>query len=179
MTKYITLKTIPIFSLLLSSLSFTTIACTTGGTLLMEGTKAPDFTAQTQDGSTIRLRDYFGKQNVILYFYPKDDTPGCTKEACGFRDILSEIKKYDAVVFGVSTDDQESHGEFSQKYNLNFPLLVDKDKSICKLYGVPLSFGFAKRVTFIIGKDGMIKKVYPTVSAAVHVKEILADLQKL
>jgi thioredoxin-dependent peroxiredoxin len=150
---------------------------------LKEGDMAPDFEAQTFSGETIRLSELRGK-NVVLYFYPKDDTPGCTKEACGFRDWHDEFKKQGAVVLGVSPDPAKAHKKFTEKFNLPFPLLVDEEKKIINAYEVwgEKSFMGRKymgvyRVTFLIGKDGRIKKIWPDVKPDGHAKEILAALE--
>lgn len=149
---------------------------------LKEGDVAPDFTATTNEGKTVSLSDFRGK-NVILYFYPKDSTPGCTKEACAFRDDFAEFKKKGAVILGVSTDTAKSHTKFVEKYNLPFPLLVDEDKKIVNAYGVygPRTFMGIKytgthRITFLIGPDGKIKKIWLKVKPAEHSREILEVL---
>ena len=149
---------------------------------LKEGDQAPAFTAMTNGGGKISLADYKGK-NVILYFYPKDDTPGCTKEACAFRDHWAEFKKKGAVVLGVSTDPVKSHDKFVKKFELPFTLLADEDKKIVEAYGVfgPKVFMGRKyngvhRVTFLIGPDGKIKKIWPKVKPDEHVEEVLAAL---
>jgi peroxiredoxin Q/BCP len=149
---------------------------------LKPGDKAPQFSAATQDGSRISLADLKGK-DVILYFYPRDDTPGCTKEACAFRDEFAAFKKRGAVVLGVSTDSAKSHGKFAQKFKLPFPLLADEDKSIVQAYGVwgQKSFMGRKylgthRVTFLIGPDGKIKQIWAEVKPQEHPKEVLAAL---
>jgi thioredoxin-dependent peroxiredoxin len=146
---------------------------------LKEGDIAPEFTAMTSGGSTVSLADFKGK-NVILYFYPKDDTPGCTKEACAFRDHFSEFKKKGAVVLGVSPDSVKSHDKFTAKFKLPFTLLADEDKKIVNAYGVwgEKSFMGRKyqgtyRVTFLIGPDGRIKKIWPLVTPAEHAEEVL------
>ena len=149
---------------------------------LKEGDIAPPFTAATNGGGRISLSDYKGK-NVILYFYPKDNTPGCTREACAFRDHWDEFKKKGAVVLGVSTDNPKSHDKFVEKHKLPFTLLADEDKTIVEAYGVwgrrtfmgMLYVGTA-RVTFLIGPDGRIKKVWPKVKVAEHWEEVLAAL---
>jgi thioredoxin-dependent peroxiredoxin len=150
--------------------------------ILKEGDKAPDFAASTQSGDKVALSDFRGKR-VVLYFYPKDDTPGCTKEACGFRDAFAMIKQRGAVVLGVSTDSAKSHAKFVEKYKLPFMLLADEDKQIVQAYGVwgPKSFMGRKylgthRVTFLIGPDGRIQKIWPEVKAAEHAPEVLAAL---
>lgn len=149
---------------------------------LKEGDPAPTFTAVTSGGGKISLADYLGK-NVILYFYPRDDTPGCTKEACAFRDHFADFKKKGAVVLGVSTDPVKSHDKFVKKFQLPFMLLADEDKRIVEAYGVwgQKSFMGRKymgvhRVTFLIGPDGRIKKIWPEVKPAEHAAEVLAAL---
>jgi peroxiredoxin Q/BCP len=149
---------------------------------LREGDIAPEFTALTNGGGTISLAELKGK-NVILYFYPKDDTSGCTKEACGFRDEFAEFKKRGVVVLGVSTDSVKSHDKFVKKYKLPFTLLADEDKKIVKAYSVwgrKVLFGVRymgiHRVTFLIGPDGRIRKIWPDVKPEEHVKEVLDSL---
>ncbi len=149
---------------------------------LKEGDAAPDFSAATSGGGKASLADFKGK-NVILYFYPKDDTPGCTKEACGFRDYFSEFQKRGAVVLGVSTDSTKSHDKFVEKFKLPFPLLADEDKKIVNAYGVwgeksflGRIFNGTKRITFLIGGDGRIRKIWPKVKPEEHAQEILAAL---
>lgn len=149
---------------------------------LKEGDVAPDFTAPTSGGGTVSLADLRGK-NIVLYFYPKDDTPGCTKEACAFRDHFADFKKRGAVVLGVSPDPVKSHDKFVEKYKLPFTLLSDEDKKIVNAYGVwgQKSFMGRKymgtyRVTFLIGPDGRIRKIWPEVKPAEHAEEILAAL---
>src|SRR5256885_1409975 len=141
---------------------------------LKEGDPAPGFTANTSGGGRISLADFKGR-NVILYFYPKDDTPGCTKEACAFRDQFAEFEHKGAVVLGVSTDPVKSHDKFVAKFKLPFTLLADEDRQIVQAYGVwgQKSFMGRKymgthRVTFLIGPDGMIKKIWPIVKPAEH-----------
>ena len=146
------------------------------------GDKAPDFSAAASDGTTIKLADVVGKVNIVLYFYPKDDTPGCTKEACGIRDNITELKGLNAIVFGVSFDSVESHKKFIEKYSLPFVLLADTDKAVAKAYGIATDeTKAAPRVTFIIDKSGKIAYVNPKVNASAHAAEIstaLAALEK-
>src|SRR6476659_9620582 len=149
---------------------------------LREGDLAPEFTAATNGGGTMSLADLKGK-NVILYFYPKDDTPGCTKEACAFRDDFAEFKERGAVVLGVSTDSVKSHDKFVRKYKLPFTLLADEDKKIVKAYGVWGRKSFlgrkyqgTHRVTFLIGPDGIIKRIWLTVKPVEHAKEVLETI---
>ena len=151
---------------------------------LTEGDHAPPFTVLTSGGGKISLADFKG-QNVILYFYPKDDTPGCTKEACAFRDQFEEFKKRGAIVLGVSTDAVKSHDKFVEKFHLPFTLLADDDKRIVQAYGVwgekmfmgRKYFG-THRVTFLIGPDGRIRKIWPKVKPEEHAGEVLGELDK-
>jgi thioredoxin-dependent peroxiredoxin len=152
---------------------------------LKEGDLAPGFTAVTNGGGKVSLSEFKGK-NVILYFYPRDDTPGCTKEACAFRDEFAEFKKKGAVVLGVSTDTAKSHDKFAEKYELPFILVSDEDKTIVQAYGVwgEKSFMGRKyqgthRVTFLIGPDGRIRKVWLAVKPVEHAREILAALNAI
>jgi peroxiredoxin Q/BCP len=149
---------------------------------LKEGDRAPEFTAKASGGERISLADYQGK-NVILYFYPKDDTPGCTKEARAFRDHFTEFRRKGAVVLGVSVDAVKAHDKFIEKYKLPFTLLADEEKRIVEAYGVwgKKSFMGRKymgthRMTFLIGPDGRIKKVWPKVKPEEHATEVLAAL---
>lgn len=141
---------------------------------LSPGTSAPNFTVKDTHGKTVSLSDYAGK-TVVLYFYPKDDTPGCTKEACSFRDSYDAYTGKDIVVFGVSKDDEVSHQAFTQKFNLPFPLLADVDGSLMSAYDVD-GGGYAKRVTYVIDGSGKIAKVYDSVKTDTHATDILADL---
>jgi thioredoxin-dependent peroxiredoxin len=152
---------------------------------LKEGDQAPGFTANTNGGGKVSLSDFKGKY-VILYFYPRDNTPGCTKEACAFRDDYSAFKKKGAVVLGVSTDSARSHDGFAEKYQLPFALVADEDKKIVQAYGAwgEKSFLGRKyqgtyRVTFLIGPDGRIRKIWPAVKPAEHAREILAALNAI
>lgn len=150
--------------------------------LLKEGDVAPTFTTTANGGGTISLSNYLGR-NVILYFYPRDDTPGCTKEACAFRDEFAAFEQKGAMVFGVSVDPVKSHDKFVEKFKLPFMLLADVDKRIVNAYGVwgQKSFLGKKymgihRVTFLIGQDGRIKKIWPKVKPTVHAAEVLAAI---
>lgn len=149
---------------------------------LQEGDKAPNFSVLTNGGSQIALADFKGKA-VILYFYPRDDTPGCTKEACGFRDHFAAFKQKGAVVLGVSVDPVKAHDKFVAKFKLPFPLLADEDKKIVNDYGVwgqkmfmGRKYDGIHRVTFLIGPDGKIKKIWPKVKPEEHAAEVLAEL---
>ena len=146
--------------------------------MLQPGDKAPDFTATSTTGEEISLHDYAGSKSVVLYFYPKDDTPGCTHQACEFRDARSDYDAADAVVLGVSTDDQASHEAFTSKYSLNFPLLVDSDGTICDLYGVTRNGDFAARITFLIAPDGTVEKVWEKVNVVGHAADVLDAIKE-
>ena len=148
-----------------------------------EGKKAPTFKLTDQNEKTISLNDYKGK-NVILYFYPKDDTPGCTAEACSFRDDFPKFKKVDAVILGVSPDSVESHKKFAKKYNLNFSLLADEDKEVIKKYDVwkeksmyGRKYMGVERTTYIIDPEGKIKKIFRKVKVDGHNKEVMEALK--
>ena len=144
------------------------------------GKPAPDFTLPASTGETISLRQFKGKKTVILYFYPKDETPGCTKEACEFRDHSEEFERHNVVVLGVSTDNMESHHAFRDKHKLPFPLLADEDAAVCKLYGVyKLKNLYGKkymgieRTTFVIDRTGRIAQIYPKVKVEGHIPALL------
>ncbi len=146
------------------------------------GEPAPEFTANTDSGTTVSLRDFRGRK-VVLYFYPKDDTPGCTREACDFRDNMAAVGGKGAVVLGVSPDSVASHAAFKQKFELPFPLLSDDDKHIVKAYGVwkervrdGQTIMRTERTTFIIDERGIITHVFPQVKVEGHVTEVLAAL---
>jgi peroxiredoxin Q/BCP len=144
------------------------------------GDAAPDFTATASDGKKVHLKDHAGKANVVLYFYPKDDTPGCTKEACGLRDNIADLKGLNAVVYGVSFDSVESHQKFIAKFQLPFLLLADTDKELAIAYGVATSASAVpSRVTFVIDKSGKIAFVNPKVSPATNAAEVRAALAAL
>jgi peroxiredoxin Q/BCP len=152
---------------------------------LEEGTKAPAFTLAADDGSKVKLADLKGAP-VVLYFYPADDTPGCTKEACAFRDRSAELKKLGAKVYGVSLDDVPSHVKFRDKYKLNFPLLADPDHKVAEKFGAwreknmygKKSMGIV-RSTFLIGADGVIKRVWRSVKVDGHDAAVIAALEEL
>jgi peroxiredoxin Q/BCP len=152
--------------------------------MLKEGSKAPAFTLPNQDGKKISLKDFLGKK-VVLYFYPKDMTSGCTKEACDFRDHIKLFNNKDVVVLGVSPDSVQSHKKFQEKYNLPFDLLSDESKKVLEKYGVwkeksmygKKYFG-VERTTFIIDEKGKIKKIFPRVKVDAHIKEVLEALEE-
>jgi peroxiredoxin Q/BCP len=148
-----------------------------------EGSKAPNFKLKNQNGETISLSDFKGK-NVVLYFYPKDDTSGCTAEACSFRDDFPKFEKTDAVILGVSPDSVESHKKFEQKYRLNFNLLSDEKKEILQKYEVwkeknmyGRKYMGVERTTYIISPEGKIKKIFRKVKVSGHNKEVLEALK--
>lgn len=150
------------------------------------GDKAPAFDLPVYPKGKIKLSQFKGQQNVVLYFYPRDDTPGCTKEACGFRDEIARFKSLDAAVLGVSTDSIESHGKFIEKFSLPFSLLADEDHSVAEKYGVWVeknmygkkSMGI-QRTTFLIDKAGKIAAVWPRVKVDGHVEAVAEKLKQL
>jgi peroxiredoxin Q/BCP len=147
--------------------------------LPQQGQPLPEIDLTAEDGSRLERDDLAG-QRTVLYFYPKDDTPGCTKEACAFRDRMGDYGEAGIKVYGVSLDSPESHREFREKYNLNFPLLTDEDGRAAEALGVLRDNGqVANRVTFLLAPDGKIAKVYPEVSPETHADEILDDAQSL
>ncbi|NJO41816.1 MAG: peroxiredoxin [Cyanobacteria bacterium CRU_2_1] len=145
---------------------------------LSVGTIAPDFTVKDTNGNTVSLSDYAGK-TVVLYFYPKDDTPGCTKEACSFRDSYVTYQDKNVVVLGVSMDDEASHQAFTNKFSLPFPLLADINGALTKAYdveGEKNGMHYSKRVTYVIDGDGKISQVHTTIQTDTHASDILAGL---
>jgi peroxiredoxin Q/BCP len=151
--------------------------------MIEEGTQAPDFELATDDGSTVKLSELRGKP-VVLYFYPKDDTPGCTTQACGIRDTYGEFETEGAVVLGISPDDEKSHAKFRDKYNLPFTLLADEGHKVADEYGVWAEKTYAgrkymgvERSTFVIGEDGTVTKVLRNVKPATHADDVLEILR--
>jgi len=152
--------------------------------MLEVGKKAPDFKLKDQDGKTVSLSEFKGK-NVVLYFYPKDDTPGCTTEACSFRDELPRFNKNDAVILGISADSVDSHKKFAQKFDLPFTLLSDENKKVVEDYGVwkeknnyGKKYMGIERTTYIIDKEGKIKKIFNKVKVDGHSEEVMEALHK-
>lgn len=141
------------------------------------GDRAPDFALPNAEGKPVRLSELLSKGPVVLYFYPKDETPGCTKEACAFRDAWNELEKSGVVLVGISTDSLESHKQFAEHHKLPFHLISDADGAIAKAYGVPNTAGFLGRQTFVIGPDGNVKKIYRSVDVSKHASEIVADVK--
>ena len=153
--------------------------------LIEEGRKAPAFSLEDQDGKTHRLKDYAGRP-VVLYFYTKDDTPGCTTEACAFRDARADYAKVNAVMLGVSVLDTRSKAKFAAKHKLNFPLLADADHAVADAYGAwqeksmyGRKYMGVARITYLIGPDGKVVKRWDKVSPATHADEVLGQLQAL
>jgi peroxiredoxin Q/BCP len=153
--------------------------------MIEEGKKAPDFKLTSSDGGEVRLKDLRGK-TVVLYFYPKDDTPGCTREACAFRDSQAALKRKGAVVLGVSGDSVSSHEKFRDKYSLNFPLLSDPDRAVAKKYGAwgeKVMYGKKTvgmiRSTFVIDGEGVVRKVFPRVKVDGHADRVLEAVEGL
>jgi len=152
----------------------------------LQGKKAPAFALSDADGKTVALKDLVGANNLVLYFYPKDMTPGCTLEACSFRDNIASIKALGAIVVGISADSTDSHGKFIAKHGLNFPLLADPGLKVCKLYGVykmkslyGRQFMGIERTTFIIDKAGVVRRVFPKVKVSGHTEEVIAGLKEI
>jgi thioredoxin-dependent peroxiredoxin len=161
---------------------------TTAGTANheLEGRKAPVFELPDADGKIVALKDLLARGNLVLYFYPKDMTPGCTTEACAFRDDARWLKALGAQVLGVSADSPDSHRKFIAKHDLNFPLLSDSANRVTKLYGVykkkslyGREFMGIERTTFVIDRDGVIRKVFPKVKVAGHAEEVIAALKSI
>lgn len=152
-------------------------------TLIPEGTPAPDFTAKLSNGETVSLSSYKGRKNVVLFFYPKDFTRGCTQQVCSYRDRYADITALDAVIVGVSFDSERSHQDFIREHNLPFPLISDPDKSLGELYGATRFRGLwpmAKRVTYVIDRAGIIRKVaHHEFAIEAHLDDILETLREL
>lgn len=155
----------------------------TASLLPVIGKPAPDFTLPSSTGEMVSLKSFKNKKTVVLYFYPKDDTPGCTKEACGFRDLTAEFEKVGAVILGVSNDPVDSHVKFREKFKLPFELLADEDAAVSKAFGVykkknlyGKSYMGIERTTFIVDRTGRIAQIYPKVKVEGHVADVLAFL---
>ncbi|MDO8587239.1 MAG: thioredoxin-dependent thiol peroxidase [Armatimonadota bacterium] len=152
----------------------------------VEGQKAPEFALKATNGQTISLSEFRGRRNVVLYFYPKDDTPGCTKEACFFRDMQAEFEDVGTVILGVSTDSVKSHEKFAEKYHLPFSLLADEEKRVSTAYGVykeksnyGRTYMGVERTTFAIDKEGVIRRVWPKVTLEGHIDEVLDFVKRM
>jgi len=149
------------------------------GENLEVGNQAPDFEAETYGAEKVRLSDFYSKGTVALYFYPRDNTPGCTKEACSLRDAEEELISLGVQVLGVSTDGVKSHENFRNKFSLNFPLLSDKSREIVDLYGIKSKFDTARRVTFLIEKGGRIAHIWKKVKTSSHAEEVTEKVREL
>jgi peroxiredoxin Q/BCP len=150
--------------------------------MVKEGEQAPDFSGTTPDGKRLSLADFRGKQPVVLYFYPKDNTPGCTKEACSFRDHAAELTTLGAALVGVSQDSEDSHKKFVADHRLNFPLISDREAAITKAYGVARFGGWLppRRVTFVIDRGGVVRRVIASeFNMDKHIDDALATLRGL
>ena len=143
---------------------------------LAVGKPAPDFSVKASDGTKLALTELKGKP-VVVYFYPKDETPGCTKEACSFRDAFDALKAQGVVLIGVSSDSDESHRAFAEHHKLPFYLVSDENGDLAKKFGVGSTFGFTQRQSFVIGADGNVRKIYRSVDVAVHAQQIQDDLK--
>ncbi|MFA6201788.1 MAG: peroxiredoxin [Gallionella sp.] len=175
------MKWFAVFAALIIFASLFVARAARAGNLPEIGKPAPDFKLNDQHEKLHSLQSYRGKW-VVLYFYPKDDTPGCTQEACAFRDDLAQLTELGAKVIGVSVDDSASHAGFAKKYHLPFPLLADKQGEVAASYGALLNLGVmkvARRFTFLIDPQGNLKKDYLNVETSRHSKEIIEDLKKL
>jgi peroxiredoxin Q/BCP len=166
----------------------TSVAAADDAKKVAEGKPAPDVDLpatriglvlpERKGAKDLRLSDLRGKKNVVLYFFPKALTKGWTIEACGFRDLIEQFAQYDTVVIGISTDTLEKQQEFTNKENLNFPLYADADKKVAKEFGVLMPQGYAQRATFVIDKQGIIRKIYPKADASKHPAEVLAYVRE-
>ena len=152
----------------------------------LEGKKAPAFALPDAEGKTVALKDLIGSNNLVLYFYPKDMTSGCTAEACSFRDHIEGIKALGANVVGISADSSDSHARFAARHGLNFPLLADPGHKVCRLYGVykmkslyGREFMGIERTTFVIDKSGVVRRVFPKVKVNGHTEEVIAALKEI
>ncbi|MFO0658664.1 MAG: redoxin domain-containing protein [Polyangiaceae bacterium] len=146
--------------------------------LLPEGALAPEVSGVDQNGNAVALGALKGKP-VVVYFYPADGTPGCTKEACAFRDVWKRYESAGVALLGVSTDDRASHQKFAQEHSLPFPLIDDSQRSWARAFGVSTTMGMVSRVTFLIGRDGRVAKLYRSVDAGVHANQVLTDVASL
>ncbi len=149
------------------------------GENLEVGNQAPDFEAETYGAEKVRLSDFYSKGTVALYFYPRDNTPGCTKEACSLRNAEEELMSLGVQVLGVSTDGVKSHENFRNKFSLNFPLLSDKSREVVDLYGIKSKFDTARRVTFLIEKGGRIAHIWKKVKTSSHAEEVTEKVREL
>ncbi len=154
------------------------LACSGGASRLSEGATAPSLVAQAHDGTKVNLSELGGRPTLV-FFYPKDGTPGCTKEACAFRDVWERYQAAGVAIIGVSADSAESHRAFATEHGLPFPLIADEEGTWSTAFGVNTTLGMTSRESFLIGPDGTIAKVYPGVDPGVHASEVLRDAQAL
>lgn len=153
-------------------------ACTSNGPRIAEGADVPALSARAHDGSDVDLANLGGKPTLV-YFYPKDGTPGCTTEACAFRDVWKKYEDAGVLIIGVSADSDESHAEFAEEHGLPFPLIADEEGTWARAFGVGATLGMTARDSFLIGPNGPIAKVYPGVDPGVHAEEVLRDATAL
>lgn len=146
--------------------------------MLKPGSPVPDVIGSDQNGETQRLRSYPGRI-LLVYFYPKDGTPGCTKEACAFRDVWQRFESQDVQILGVSRDDASSHAKFAREHRIPFPLIADTDAKWATAFGVPMHAGRTTRVSFLFDRSGKLERVYPRVDPGVHAEEVLQDVRSL
>ncbi len=170
LTRYIAL------AVMMGILVFMVSACVKKEDMLGIGSKAPDFELPDQDGNLHKLSSYLGKK-ILIYFYPKDNTPGCTVEACALRDNFNELKQKNLEIFGVSADTVQSHKKFAQEHGLPFTLLADPQKEVIKLYGANGKL-FVSRISYLLDEEGKVLKVYPNVNPLSHASEILGAISK-
>lgn len=168
-----------IFNILFCILTFGLFGCGGNAQSLKVGQLAPDFTLEDENSKSYTLSNFKGRSPVVIFFYPKAGTPGCTKQACGIRDNISKFEDNEIAIFGISVDSKESQKKFKEENNLNFPLLSDEDKSVSKIYDVLNNFGVANRVTFIIDKEGKIAHILRDINISVHPNQVFELALKL
>lgn len=167
------------FNIIICILTFGFFGCGGNAQSLKEGQLAPDFTLEDENSNSYTLSDFRDKSPVVIFFYPKAGTPGCTKQACGIRDNISNFEENDIAIFGISVDSKEAQKKFKEENNLNFPLLSDEDKSVSKAYDVLNNFGVSSRVTFIIDKEGKIAHILRDINISEHAKQVFELALKL
>ncbi len=168
-----------IFNILICILTLGLFGCGGNAQSLQEGQLAPDFTLEDENSNSYTLSDFRDKSPVVIFFYPKAGTPGCTKQACGIRDNISNFEDNDIAIFGISVDSKEAQKKFKEENNLNFPLLSDEDKSVSRAYDVLNNFGVSSRVTFIIDKEGKIAHILRDINISEHANQVFELALKL
>ncbi len=168
-----------LFNILICILTLGLFRCGGNAQSLTEGQLAPDFTLEDENSVKYTLSEFRGKSPVVIFFYPKAGTPGCTKQACGIRDNISKFEENEIAIFGISVDSKESQKKFKEENNLNFPLLSDEDKSVSKAYDVLNNFGVASRVTFVIDKEGKIAHILRDINISEHANQVFELALKL